>query len=253
MQVLILAAGYGTRLYPLTKDKPKPLLPCNEKPIINYLLDKVKDFRSLSEVIVVTNNRFSGDFEKWAKEQKKFPAAIRVVNDGTMSPEDRLGAMGDIHFVLKNEMITDDLLVMGGDNLFDYSLTDYVRVSQEKRPSATIGLYDLKSKEKAKIFGVVAIDENKKITSFEEKPKEPKSTLIAMCLYYLPKESFRLIDDYLKSAKSADTTGDYINWLSKQQAVYGFRFEGRWYDIGSIEAYHEAQADFKLINERKGN
>ncbi len=252
MQVLILAAGYGTRLYPLTRNIPKPLLPCNNRPIINYLLDKVKDFKDLKEVIIVTNNRFAGHFEKWAQEQKKFPAPIRIVNDNTTSPEDRLGAMGDIRFVIKNAGVSDDLLVMGGDNLFDYSLTDFVRVSQAKRPSATIGLYDLKSKEKAKIFGVVSINGEKKITSFEEKPKEPKSTLIAMCLYYLPEKSFPFIERYLKNTKSADTTGDFISWLSQQEAVYGFSFEGRWYDIGSIEAYHEAQADFKLINERKG-
>lgn len=250
MQVLILAAGYGTRLYPLTKDTPKPLLPCNGKPIINYLLDKVKGFSGLRDITVITNDRFTKHFEQWKNAERKFPVPIRVVNDGTTTPENRLGAMGDINFVLQKNLVTEDLLVMGGDNLFDYALDGYVDFCQKVSPQATIGLYDIKDKDWAKSFGVVEVDSEKKIVSFEEKPKIPKSTLIAMCLYYIPKDSFNFISAYLKSAKSADTTGEYIRWLSQQTPVYGFKFDGKWYDIGSLEAYNEAQEDFKQMKGR---
>ena len=245
MQVLILAAGYGTRLYPLTKNTPKPLLPCNHKPIINYLLDKVKNFSGLSEIIVITNDKFYVHFKDWAETLKGFPASIKVLNDGTTSPEDRLGAMGDIDFALKRNKVAEDLLVMGGDNLFNYSLDSYITFSKRNAPKATIGLYDIKETVLALNFGVVQLDHKKKIISFEEKPKTPKSTLIAMCLYYLSKDSLHSVSDYLRETKRSDTTGDYINWLSMRDTVYGFKFEGKWYDIGSIEAYEEAQQDFK--------
>ncbi len=245
MQVLILAAGYGTRLYPLTLNTPKPLLPCGKKPIINFLLDKVKDFRGLTRVVVITNDRFYKNFDDWAKENKSFKVPIVVLNDGTTTPEDRLGAIGDIDFTLKKYGLKEDLLVMGGDNLFDYSLNDYIVACGKNSPKATIGLYDLGDTESAKKFGVVQLDSTNKIISFEEKPAAPKSTLIGMCLYYLPKDSLAFISKYLKETKKSDTTGDYINWLSQHEGVYGFAFKGKWFDIGSIEAYNQAQKDFK--------
>lgn len=245
MQVLILAAGYGTRLYPLTINTPKPLLPCGHKPIINFLLDKVKDFRGLSRVSVITNDRFCKNFEDWAKENKSFKAPIEILNDGTTSPEDRLGAIGDIDFTLKKYGLKEDLLVMGGDNLFDYGLNDYIAACQKNSPKATIGLYDLGDVESAKKFGVVQLDNKGKVISFEEKPAAPKSTLIGMCLYYLPKDSLSLVSQYLSETKKSDTTGDYIKWLSQKEGVCGFTFRGKWFDIGSIEAYNQAQNEFK--------
>jgi len=245
VQVLILAGGYGTRLYPLTLDIPKPLLPCNGKPIINFLLNKVRGLKGLSGVVVVTNNKFAKNFEKWAKENKSFPVPLYALNDGTNSPEDRLGAMGDIRFALEKNLITEDLLVMGGDNLFDYNLEEYQKASEKNRPHVTIGLYDIEDWEGAKKFGIVQLDQENKIISFDEKPQKPKSTLTAMCLYYLPKESLRLIPSFLKETKKADRTGDYIQWLSKHETVFGFTFEGKWYDIGSLESYEEAQKIFK--------
>ncbi len=245
MQVLILAAGYGTRLYPLTKDTPKPLLPCHDRPIIDYLLDKVKDCADLSDIIVVTNDKFYGNFKAWAKNHKTLRKSIQVFNDKTTSPEDRLGAMGDIDFILKKDIVREDLLVMGGDNLFDYELDRYIGFAKQKNPSVTIGLYDIREAEQAKIFGVVQLDNKNKVISFEEKPKAPKSTLIAMCLYYIPRDSFHFVSQYLGESQKSDTTGDYIHWLMEYDTVYGFKFSGKWYDIGSIEAYKEAQMAFE--------
>jgi len=198
MKVLILAAGYGTRLYPLIKDTAKPLLPIAGRPLINYLLDEVRGLADLREVFVVTNKKFFADFERWANENADFPAKIRVINDGTTSPEDRLGAVGDIHFVLKNNPIEDDLLIIGGDNLFDFDLQKYIRFAQAQTPAATIGLYDIGDRQEARKFGVVELDAKGKVLVFEEKPDHPRSTLIAMCFYYFPQSSLPLIMQYVQ-------------------------------------------------------
>ncbi len=245
MKVLILAAGYGTRLKELGENTPKALLPISGKPLINFILKTIEKLPGLNEVFVVTNDKFAGHFEKWSKEQKWLPYKITVVNDGTKTPETRLGSIGDIDFVLKQKKVQDDLLVVGGDNLFDFNIEEYIRFASKKNDCVSLGLYDIKDLSEAKLFGVVALDGSGKVTSFEEKPQQPKSTLIAMCFYYLPKSTLGLVADYLKDVGKSDTAGDYIRWLHKKTHVYGFQFSGKWYDIGSIEAYHEAQKAFK--------
>ena len=244
MKVLILAAGYGTRLYPLVVDTPKPLLEVKGRYLIDYTLDKVGGLKGLSEVLVVTNNKFFEVFQNWAKEHAKFPAKITVINDGTKSPDDRLGSVGDINFVINDQEIKEDLLVVGGDNLFDDDLQEYFKFAQGRIPEATIGVYDIHNIKEATKFGVVDIDKYGKIISFEEKPEKPKSSLIAMCVYYFPKGKVGCVADYLKQSNKADKAGDYIRWLSQQGNVYAFQFRGKWYDIGSIEAYREAQEQF---------
>jgi glucose-1-phosphate thymidylyltransferase len=243
MKVLILAAGYGTRLYALVKDKPKALLEVNDKPLIQYILEKIENMQDLNEVILVTNNKFYSIFQEWSKGTS-FSCNIRIVNDQTTTPDDRLGSIGDIDYILKQEDVNDDLLVIGSDNLFDFNLDEYTVFAREKSPAVSIGLYDIHNLEEAKLFGVVGLDDNKKITSFEEKPEQPKSTLIAMCFYFLPKESLNLVGNYLQEVKKSDTAGDYIRWLHQKNEVYGFKFSGKWYDIGSVEAYKEAQEKF---------
>lgn len=245
MKVLILAAGYGTRLYPLIKDTAKPLLPVADKPLINHVLDKVRDLNGLREVLVVTNNKFYSHFLNWAGKNNDFPVGIKIINDGTNSPDDRLGSVGDIDFVLRKYPVEDDLLVIGGDNLFDYGLEEYVEFAREKSPHVSIGLYDIGNTEEAKEFGVVEIDSGGHVISFEEKPASPRSSLIAMCFYYFPRESLNLFADYLGQSGKTDKAGDYIQWLSKVGQVYGFTFQGKWYDIGSIETYKKVQDEFK--------
>ena len=246
MKVLILAAGYGTRLYPLTENQPKPLLPLNDRTIIDYLIDKILHIDDLTGIIVVTNDRFSGNFEAWAQEKKgTVYVPIKVVNDGTTTPENRLGSIGDIDYVVARERIDEDMLIMGGDNLFDYGLDGYVSFAKEKSPHVVIGLYDIEDKDSAKEFGVVQLDQKRKVISFVEKPSRPQSSLIAMCLYYLPKESISFVTEYISETKKTDKAGDYIDWLSRRKGVYGFQFNGKWYDIGSIEAYDQAQGAFR--------
>ncbi|HBR15154.1 MAG TPA: nucleoside-diphosphate-sugar pyrophosphorylase [Candidatus Omnitrophica bacterium] len=256
MKALILAAGYGTRLYALGENTPKALLPIQDKPLVNYILDKIEKLPGLDEVLLVTNNKFYPVFEDWAKKLREsiqggagpgkpsFSLPVRVVNDGTNTPEERLGSIGDIDFVLRQTSLNDDLLVVGGDNLFDYKLDEYIVFAKERSPAVTIGLYDIKNREEAKKFGVVDLDPRKRIVSFQEKPALPKTTLIAMCFYYFPKKSLGLVSAYLSETVKSDAAGDYIRWLHQENPVYGFQFTGKWYDIGSLEAYQEAQENF---------
>lgn len=245
MKVLILAAGYGTRLYSLVKDTPKALLEINNKPLINHILDRIENIDGLDEVVLITNNKFFSAFEAWAAKQSSFAYPITVISDKTETPEERLGSIGDMQFALSEGQINDDVLVIASDNLFDYNINEYMSFAKKKAPSISIGLYDIEDLEVAKKFGVVSLDDNHRIIAFKEKPAQPQSTLVAMCFYYLPKNSLELINEYLKETEKSDTAGDYIRWLHEKGDVYGFKFTGKWYDIGSVEAYKDAQENFK--------
>lgn len=242
MKVIILAAGYGTRLYPLIVDTPKALLEVCGKTLIDHIYDKVTNIARVNEILVVTNDKFYPHLMQWAQAKKNPKQTITIVNDGTKTPEDRLGSIGDINFVLQSKKVADDVLVVGSDNLFDYGLDDYCQFSQGR---LTLGLYDIGDKSQATKYGVVAIDAKAKVVSFEEKPAQPKSSLIAMCLYYFPQATLPLVNQYLVETKKSDKAGEYIKWLSEKNNVFGFNFSGRWYDIGSIESYQQAQQDFK--------
>jgi glucose-1-phosphate thymidylyltransferase len=243
MKALILAAGYGTRLAAVIKDTPKPLIPVNNRPLVDYIVDKVKGVPSLTEIVVVTNNKFTPHFTKWAAGRTD--VKIRVVNDGTNTPEERLGSVGDINYVWSKEQVEDDWLIIGGDNLFDQDVKVFMEFAKSKAPAVTIGIFDIKDIAAATKFGVVGINSEKKVTSFQEKPAEPKSSLITMCLYYFPKVTLSYLKEYLSQSKATDAAGSYIQWLSEKKNVYGFNFEGKWYDIGSIESLYEAQKNFK--------
>ncbi len=243
MKALILAAGYGTRLKEITKDSPKPLLPINGKPLLNFILERIEGLEDLTEVLVVTNAKFYGHFTEWA-DNLDYPHSITIINDGTTSPDDRLGSIGDIEFVIKDQTLDEDLLVVGGDNLFDFNLKEYIAFARATPECVSIGTYDIEDIGQASKFGVLSLGKDGIITSFEEKPDNPRSSLVAMCFYYLPKSTLSLIETYLKETQKADRAGDYIHWLCEKSEVYGFTFTGKWYDIGSIEAYNEAQAKF---------
>lgn len=244
MKALILAAGYAVRLYPLTKVYPKPLLPVGGKPIIEYIIDKLEKIKGLNEVIIVTNTKFFPVFEKWARNLGS-QKPITLIDDLTKNNKEKRGAIGDIEFVISKKRIKDDLLVIGGDNIFDASLKEFISFAKRKKPGSTIGIYNVKSKSRAKKFGVVTLNHNKKIIEFQEKPKRPHSTFIAMCLYYFPKNKLHLIKEYLAKPNSkVDEVGFYIDWLRKKDLLYGFVFGGVWYDVGQIDFYKDANKKF---------
>lgn len=241
MKALILAAGYATRLYPLTKEYPKPLLAVKQRPIIDYILDKLEKINAIDEIIVVTNSKFINRFRKWAT-QLKSQKQISLVDDLTLTHKDRRGAIGDMYFVIKGKGIYDDLLVIGGDNLFDGDLDDFLVFARNNKSHPVIGVYDIKNKTQARKYGVIKLDAQKMIIDFQEKPNYPKSSLVGMCLYYFPKERLGLVKEYLDGEGiKNDATGFYIDWLRKKVPVYGFTFTGRWYDIGDMSFYRRVK------------
>jgi len=186
MKAVVLAAGYAIRLYPLTENQPKPLLNVGDKPIVEHIIDKIQELKEVDEVFVVTNHKFYPMFNGWLNDYKT-DKKIKIINDGTLRNEDRLGAVGDLAFVLNEEGIKNDVLMIAGDNLFGFSLGRFLGFFTEKK-SSVIAFCDLKEKEKvANKFGVGVLDEDKRIVDFEEKPSEPRSTLATTCCYIFSK------------------------------------------------------------------
>lgn len=247
-KVLLLAAGYATRLYPLTKDRPKPLLPVAGRPMLEHIIEKIaqaKDISSveINEIIVVTNQKFYEHFTSWA-DKFESPFKISVLNDGTLSDDDKLGAVGDMNFVITQQGTGHDLMVIAGDNLFDFNLQDFIESAMKHLPYSTVGLYDVGEKELVKKYSQVSLNEQLQITGFEEKPSSPKGTLIAICMYYFPAEKLELIKRYIKEGNNPDQPGHYIHWLYQADKVYGHVFRGRWYDIGDMGQYQQADQEF---------
>jgi len=248
MIVLILAAGYATRLYPLTLDTPKPLLPVAGKSILERIFEKVRGLQGVQRCYIVTNSKFSRHFKEWSAGFR-YPVPLEVVDDGTTANEGRLGAIKDIDLVIKEKAIRDDLLVIGGDNLFEFRMSSFVEFARSKAPHATVALFDIQDKKKATIYGVAQLDDSQRMVGFQEKPAQPASALISTCVYYLPKETLGCVSRYLASGNVQDAPGYFIRWLSEHDAVYGFAFSEGWFDIGDFASLQEAD---RIYTERSG-
>jgi glucose-1-phosphate thymidylyltransferase len=235
MRALILAAGYATRLAPLTDSIAKQLLPVGGRPMMDWVCDKVEELTG--DIHVVTNSRFAGDFERWAEARG---GGVRIHDDGTVSNEDRLGAIGDIAFVLERAGAADDLLVIAGDNLFDFSLVDFGAFWQDKGLASAVAIYDCHDLELATHYGVVDVGEDGRIVGFEEKPSEPRTTLVATATYLYHRDHVPLVSRYLAEGHAPDQPGRLVAWLYGREPVYGYRFTGAWFDIGSREQLLEA-------------
>ena len=242
MKSIILAAGYSTRLYPLTENTPNPLLNVAEKPMIEHIIRKLEQINDIDTIYIITNDKFEQHFKNWL-ENFDATKKIEILNDGTKSNEERLGALGDIHYTINAKNISDDLVIVAGDNLFELSLNDAANFFK-KRNSNVIVLHDVKDIDLAKKYGVVET-ENSIVINFEEKPSNPKSTLISTGIYLFPKKTIELIKKYIAQGNDADKTGTFIEWLHKRDKVYSFVTEKKWYDVGSIEQLEKANKYYK--------
>lgn len=245
MNVIILAAGYATRLHPLTLNKAKPLLEVAGKPIIEWVMDNLAPVPGPKIFYVVTNDKFAKDFQEWAKRYTgRHPnIKLKVVNDGTTSDSDKLGAIGDINLVItREELINDDLLIVAGDNLFSEPLTDFV--ASARGAKAVLATYDVGDLEEVKKYSNITTDNDGIITDFEEKPPKPQSTLAGIALYYFSRETVPMFTTYTAAGNNPDQPGRFIQWLYKQTPIKTQQISGTWFDIGSKETLEEANKVF---------
>lgn len=246
MNVLILAAGYATRLYPLTKTKAKPLLEVAGKPMIAWVVDHLREVPDLGTIYVVTNAKFAEDFEAWARDDRtRNPQfRIKIINDGSTDDSDKLGAIGDINLVLTREEVTgQDLLIIAGDNLFSESLAGFVEAA--RGTEAAVAVYDVGDLEAIKKYNNMETDAEGIITHFEEKPEKPSSTLTAIALYYYSADVLSMFATYLAAGNNPDQPGRFIQWLYQRKPVKTILVKGTWFDVGSKETLAEANKIFE--------
>ena len=243
MKCLILAAGYATRLYPLTENFPKPLLKVGEKTILDWLIDDIDGADLVDEYVVISNHKFAHHFADWAKTKTQ---KITVVDDGTDSNETRLGAVRDIQFAIDTLGLDDDMLVIAGDNVLDFSLVKFILYANEKGTSAIMRYYE-ETEKKLQKCGVVCVDENGLITDMEQKPAEPKSHWCCPPFYYYTRDDAKLVKKGIECGCGVDAPGSFIAWLCTQTRVYAMEMPGKRYDIGNLESYAKVQEEYKGI------
>lgn len=248
MKCLILAAGYATRLYPLTENFPKPLLAVGDKTILDWLIDDIDGANLVDEYVVISNHKYAPHFEEWSNEKMKNSGDIKitVVDDGTDTNETRLGAVKDIQFAIDKLNLDDDMLVIAGDNVLDFSLTKFINYATEKNTSCIMRYYEANEQKLTKC-GVVEIDESDRILSMEEKPAEPKSHWCCPPFYYYTKEDAKLVQVGINAGCGTDAPGSYIAWLCMQTPVHSMEMPGKRYDIGNLESYEQVKAEYKGI------
>ncbi len=240
MKCIILAGGFARRLWPLTKYTPKPLLDINGKPIIDHILESVETLPEIDEIIVSTNEKFADIFGEWIHEKKSCLKPLRLVTEPTKEEKGKFGTIAGLQYLIEKEGLNDDIMIIAGDNLFDFDIRDFITFFSEKN-SPVVAVFDLKSKERAMLYGIVSVDSKSMITKFTEKSEEPESTLAATCCYIFPKNVVAMVNKYIEEGGRKDSPGFFIEWLIKQMPVYAFSFDGHWFDIGDFESLEEAR------------
>jgi glucose-1-phosphate thymidylyltransferase len=236
MKAIILAGGYATRLRPLTDNLSKCLLPVGGRPIVDWILDRIRDVPEIDDVHLVTNSRFAADFEGWAAGKP----GVAVHDDGTTSNEDRLGAVGDVALTIERAGIGDHTLVVAGDNLFEYSLGDFVSFWRDKGVASAVAVHDVGDLGLASQYGLVETTADDRVTAFVEKPPNPTSTFAATATYIYHREHVPLVARYLAEGNAPDQSGSFIEWLYAREPVYAYSFPGSWVDIGDPQQLLEA-------------
>ena len=240
MKCLILAAGYATRLYPLTENFPKPLLKVGGKTIVDWLIDDIDTAGLVDEYVVISNHKFVRHFDAWAQTKHQ---QITVVDDGTNSNATRLGAVRDIQLAIDALRLDDELLVIAGDNVLDFSLTRFMYYAKDKQSSCVMRYYELEESRLSK-SGVLVIDENDRILSMEEKPVQPKSHWCCPPFYFYTQSDAKLVAEGIAAGCGTDAPGCYIAWLCKQTDVHAMEMPGKRYDIGNLESYEQVQMEY---------
>jgi glucose-1-phosphate thymidylyltransferase len=247
MKAVILAAGYATRLYPLTLDTPKHLLEIGGRPMVDWVLDRLEPLPGLDEIYLVTNAKFAGAFRVWAAGYEG--STVTVIDDGTASEDDRLGAIGDIVFVLDREEVEDDLIVVAGDNLFTSEIGGFVEEGR-RRDAPLLAVRDVGDPELMRHYNTTETDADGRVTYFEEKPRRASSTLAGIALYWYPRRSLPLIRAYLGDGNNPDQPGRLVEWLYARTPVYAWRLPGDWHDIGTPDQLDAARAQFATDSAR---
>jgi glucose-1-phosphate thymidylyltransferase len=245
MKVIILAAGYATRLYPLTLTRPKPLLEVAGKPMIDFVLDNLAPIEGIDRIYVVTNAKFASQIQHWADHYRatKGKVDFTIVNDGSTDDTNKLGAIGDLHLVITKEKIDDDIIVVAADNLFSEKLGAFGKFCRQ-RNAPVLAVYDVGSLEEIRKYNAISIDGDGRITFFEEKPKHPTSTVTGIALYYYPRSVLSLIKQYVAEGNNLDQPGRLVQWLYPRTPFYTWKVPGTWFDIGSQETLEEANRIF---------
>lgn len=245
MKAIILAAGYATRLYPLTENMPKALLPVGNKRILEHLLDAFTGEKEIDEIHIVSNARFFSQLSEWAESVKAlYPQKIIVWNDGTTSNENRLGAIGDILFVLEKAKIDDDIFVAASDNLLSQKLTDYFADFRAHKCDLLLA-GRIEDYEERKRYAILQLDESFRVTDLEEKPQNPKTDIAAYAEYIYARETLPLFKTYIEEGNNPDSPGHFPEWLYRKKEVRAHIFEGECVDIGTIKMYNEIQKTWK--------
>ena len=246
MKCIILAAGYATRLYPLTKDFPKPLLKVGEKTIIDWLVDDIAKAGIIDEFIVVTNHRFAHFFEEWADSKT---VNVSVVDDGTENNETRLGAVADIRYAIEKLSIKDDVLVLAGDNVLDFSLNRFVEYAVRKNASCVMRHFEPEV-SKLRKTGVLTIDDNDKVLKMAEKPEKPESNWACPPFYFYKHEDILRLEEAMENGCGTDAPGSFVAWLCEKTDVYAYEMPGTRHDIGDMASYEAVQKTYKgIINQ----
>ncbi|HAZ63888.1 MAG TPA: hypothetical protein DCZ72_09820 [Armatimonadetes bacterium] len=231
MQALILAAGYATRLHPLTLDRAKPLLPIAGRPLIEHILDRALEIDRLRGLHVVTNSRFYPDFEAWAAGYDT-PVPLTIWDDGTSTNADRLGAIGDVGWMIEASGLDEDLLLLAGDNLFDFSLRPLGRLFAKR--GTAVGTYRIADPELVTRYSTVEVDASGRVTSYIEKPPHPTTDLVGISCYLLARAAVPRVAEYLATGGKPDAPGYLMEWLHTQIPVHAVEFSGLWFDVGDV-------------------
>ena len=247
MKCLILAAGYATRLYPLTENFPKPLLTIRDKTLLDWLLDDLAAADAIDEYLVVTNHRFAPHFDAWAKNHR---LPITVVDDGTETNETRLGAVRDMQYAIEREKLDDDLLILAGDNILDFSLAAFLRYAREKQTSCMMRYWE-PDEQKLRRSGVSEIDRDELLLSLEEKPEQPKSHWCTPPFYFYTREDVRKIPLAIADGCGTDAPGSLVAWMCRHSTLHSMQMPGNRYDIGNLESYRAVQQHYAGITQKE--